>query len=313
MELKKRPVIIDCDPGTDDAVAMLMMLGSGMFDILGVCPVNGNKPLELTEVNALKILETAGRKDIPVLRGASKGILIPQRTADDIHGSNGLGGIELPGPEGKVRPQYAWDFMYEQALRYDGELEILAIGPLTNLGIALLKYPDLPGHVKKLTVMGGAFSGGNQTAAAEFNIWVDPHAAKLVFGSGMNIAMMGLDICETAYVTAEDVRGLRRDSPATVFAGQLLDRGLAFSAQYGAEGSVMCDAAAAFHMICPDGTEVETVHIDVETNGILTEGATTATRPFTEHVKFIPNAEAGVKVDRELFARTLIGCLNGLN
>ena len=311
--MNRRPLIIDCDPGTDDAIAILMMLGCPDFDVIGICPVNGNKPLEVTEKNALRLCEVAGRTDIPVLRGAPKGLLVPLRTAGDIHGSNGFGGVELPEPLKKTEDEYAWDFIHRKAVELGGGLEIMAIGPLTNIAVALLKYPDLPRLIRKITVMGGAFSGGNMTPAAEFNIWVDPHGAKIVFDSGIDIAMMGLDICMTAYMTAEELERIVPGCPATDFARKVISQSVEFAAQYGGEGAVMCDATAAFHLIDPEGMETERVHIDVETRGTLTEGATIATRDFTEHVVCVPNAVSGIRVDRKRFTDAVVRCLNALN
>ena len=200
-----------------------MIAGSNMYDILGVCPVSGNKGLEITEKNALKLCELIGRSDIPVLRGAKKGILKGKRTSGNVHGQSGFGrNVDLPEPVKQVEKQYAWDFIYDNAIKYPGKLEILAVGPLTNLGIAFIKYPDLNQYIKRIVIMGGGFSHGNWTAAAEFNIWADPDAARIVFEAGVPMAMMGLDICEKAIIDKEDLARLDNGGKISKVAADLM-------------------------------------------------------------------------------------------
>ena len=317
---KKTPVIIDFDPGLDDAVCMMMMLGCGKFDVLGLCPVNVNKPLSVTEANALKLAELCNRPDIPVLRGAKKAIFKEQRTSGDVHGANGLGNnVVLPDPVKKVEKEYAWDFTYRMAKEYPGELEILAVGPLTNLGIALMKYPDLPKYVKRIVIMGGAFSRGNWTPAAEFNIYADPDAAKMVFNCGIPTAMMGLEICMKAYLTKDDLARLEQGGRVSKVAADLIrDRvngwpGMSEEQKKKHKGAVVCDAVASCYMINPDVIEADYVAIDVETKGLLTEGKTTAVRPFTETQEYKPNCYAGMDIDRAAFADIFVSTIANLD
>lgn len=316
----KKPLIIDFDPGLDDAVCFFMIAGSNLYNILGVCPVSGNKGLEITEKNALKLCELIGREDIPVLRGAKKGILKGRRTSGNVHGDSGFGrNVNLPEPKKQVEKYYAWDFLYENAVNYEGELEVLAVGPLTNLGIAFLKYPDLCKLIKRIVIMGGGFARGNWTAAAEFNIWADPDAARIVFESGVPMAMMGLDICEKAIIDKDDLSRLDNAGKISKVAADLMrDRVLGppdmpEEQRKSRIGGILCDAVAACYMIDPSVIETEYVEVRVETKGTLTEGKTYALRPFTENEIYHPNTYAGIDINRKAFADIMINTIANLD
>lgn len=309
-EIKKRPLIIDCDPGTDDAICIFMVLAQEQFDVLGICPVNGNKPLAVCEKNALQLLELAGREDIPVLKGANKGMFREQRDAGDIHGAGGLGKAVLPDPRKQLEDEYAWDFLYRKAVECGGELEVLAVGPLTNIAIALTKYPDLKNLIKNMVIMGGVAGGvGNHgTVPAEFNIWVDPEAAKIVFKSGIPMAMMGLDICVNMYVKDEAVEKMRAGGKVSKAASQMVGGYIE-----GDRNLVICDATAACYLIDPSIVNTEYVHVDVETKGKLTEGKTVITRHWTEHLKYAPNCYVGIDGDIDRFTDLIVASLAKLD
>lgn len=304
-ELKKRPVIIDCDPGVDDAVAIFMMMADEQFDILGITPVNGNKPLENSEKNSLMLCELAGKEDIPVLHGAHKAVFAEGRTAGAIHGASGLGGVVLPEPKKQLETEYAWDFIYRQAVAHEGELEILAIGPLTNLAVALLKYPDLPQYVKQIVIMGGGISTGNMTASGEFNIWADADAAKIVFKSGIQMVMIGLEVCMEGRIMGDEVAALRANGgPVSLVAAQLIGEREVRSE---GKGAVLCDALASAYMIDPSiMTNVFDAVVDVETSGFLTEGRTVAKRIYREFAKEKPNTIVCWHIDRPRLAQMII-------
>ncbi|MBQ1234234.1 MAG: nucleoside hydrolase [Oscillospiraceae bacterium] len=314
-ELKRRPVIIDCDPGTDDAICIFMMMANDdKFDILGITPVNGNIPLANCERNALQLCELMGLNDMPVLKGASKAMFREQRDAGAIHGAGGLGNVVLPDPVKKLEDEYAWDFIYRQAVAHKGELEILAVGPLTNLGIAFTKYPDLKDMVKQIVIMGGANGLGNHgTVPAEFNIWADPESAKITFKAGVPMAMMGLDVCYEVLVTPEAMTAMRASGKIGTIAADLIqdrvDRGVA----NGKVGGVVCDAVAAAYMIDPSIIETEYVHVDVECKGKLTEGKTVVTRRWTEHIKIAPNTHVGITGDVKAFNDMLVAAVQKLD
>ncbi|MBO1679116.1 nucleoside hydrolase [Bittarella massiliensis (ex Durand et al. 2017)] len=314
MDQNKRPIILDCDPGTDDAICLFMLLGDDRFDIKGITPVCGNKPLSFCERNALQLCELTGREDIPVLKGASQSLFCGERTAGNVHGAGGLGSVTLPDPHKQVEDQYAWDFIYQQAVACKGELEIVAIGPLTNVAGALLKYPNLKDYVKRISIMGGAKGLGNWTAAAEFNIWADPHAAKIVFASGIPMAMMGLDICFKAYVTADDLVRIRAaGGPVAEVAAELIGERVGYAEKSGRPGGILCDAVTAAYVMDESVVQTVDVHVDVETRGILTEGKTVITYKHTEDRHFPPNTKMGEDVDRPRFIDLIVNSLTNLN
>ena len=226
--MNKRSVIIDCDPGIDDAMALLAAFRAPELDIKAITPVAGNVPLVHTAPNALKILALGGREDIPVYPGADRPLTGQAREASEVHGADGLMGWPMPEPRSVLRDEKAWDVIWREAKALGGELELIATGPLTNLAIALAKYPDLPKYIKKLTVMGGGACFGNATPAAEFNIYADPEAAEMVFRSGMPTALCGLDVCHRAHLTENGGlrhragRFLRRPQPAGAVLGRAL-------------------------------------------------------------------------------------------
>ena len=198
--MKKIPVIIDTDPGVDDLTAILLANSCEKFDIRAITPVSGNVPYEFVCKNALDIADCL---NIPcrVAKGADRPLICEAQYAFEIHGQTGLGNITLPGAKREFDRDYAWDVIYDEAVKSQGELVIFAIGPLTNIALTYLKYPDLPKYVKHIYSMGGSGSVGNVKPYAEFNYYVDPHAAQIVFASDLNITMVGLDACYQAPCT----------------------------------------------------------------------------------------------------------------
>lgn len=204
-----RPIILDCDPGLDDAVALLLALASPQdIELLGVTVVAGNAPLEFCAVNARKICELAGCKDTPVYSGCSRPILKPLVTAPEVHGVTGLAGAGLPPPTMALQAQHAVDFIIDTVKARDG-VTLCPIGPLTNIALALIKAPEIAARIREIVLMGGAMHGGNVTPVAEFNFYVDPHAAQGVLSSGIPVVMFGLDVTHTVLVTPERIAALR--------------------------------------------------------------------------------------------------------
>lgn len=192
--IKKIPVWIDSDCGIDDAVALLVAFNLESLDIKGISSVCGNVEEAKTFVNNRNIAYMATREDIKVYHGATKPLNIPLETAASVHGSNGLGNIEIATSPAPLQSEKAWDMLYEAAKAAQGELQLIAVGPLTNIAIAIAKYPDIEQYIKRILIMGGAIEGGNTTLAAEFNIYADPHAAQAVFKSSIPKVMFGLDV-----------------------------------------------------------------------------------------------------------------------
>lgn len=188
----KRPLVIDCDPGIDDFVAILLAHSSGQFDIRAVTTLGGNVRPEYTAANARDLAALLGLS-CPVGKGAEKPLMGELVTAEYVHGREGLGGVSLPPSPAAFDPRPAWDILYEEACCFPGQLEVAAIGPLTNIAIFLRKYPEGAGLLKKLHIMGGSTETGNHSAYGEFNIWEDPLAADIVFRSGVPLRMVGLN------------------------------------------------------------------------------------------------------------------------
>jgi purine nucleosidase len=199
-------IILDTDPGVDDALAILLALRSSELKVEALTPVAGNVPLDFTLPNALKLLELAGRTDVPVAAGASTPLVRSLVTAKAVHGNNGLGGVELPAP--KIRPvsETASELIRRIVRTIPGEISIVAVGPLTNVATALRSDPSLAQMIRSIVVMGGSLSRGNVTPAAEFNFYVDPEAARIVFDAGVPLTMVGLDVTRKALARQEHLK-----------------------------------------------------------------------------------------------------------
>jgi purine nucleosidase len=206
-----RPIIIDCDPGQDDALAILLALGSpAELEVLAITAVAGNVPLALTATNAQKVVTLAGRPDLPVHAGCDRPLLRPLVTAEWVHGESGLDGAELPEPARLLADAHAVDAIVAiLRARPAGTVTLCPLGPLTNVAMAMLKAPDVVPRICEIVLMGGAIGEGNVTPAAEFNVYVDPHAAHVVFEAGVPLVMHGLDVTHQALVTPARLAAIR--------------------------------------------------------------------------------------------------------
>jgi purine nucleosidase len=272
------PIIIDTDPGQDDAVAILLALASPEIEILGITAVAGNVPLALTEINARKICELAGRSDIKVYSGAIRPMLRALVTAEHVHGRTGLDGPVLPEPKMKLEQQHAVDFMVETLMkRPAGTITLCALGPMTNIGLALVREPRIASRIKRIVAMGGGFfEGGNVTPTAEFNIYVDPQAARLVFEAGIPITLIPLDCTHQALTTKARVEKFRvmpnKTGPAVA---QLLDFFERFDEQkYGTDGGPLHDPCVIAWLLHPELFTSRDVNVSIECESELTMGMT---------------------------------------
>jgi purine nucleosidase len=272
------PIIIDTDPGQDDAVAILLALASPELEILGITAVAGNVPLALTEVNARKICELAGRPETKVYSGAIRPMLRTLVTAEHVHGRTGLDGPVLPEPKMKLEKQHAVEFIIETLMeRPAGTVTLCVLGPMTNIGLALVREPRIASRIKRIVAMGGGFfEGGNVTPAAEFNIYVDPQAARLVFESGIPITLIPLDCTHQALTTKARVEKFRvmknKTGPATA---QLLDFFERFDEQkYGTDGGPLHDPCVIAWLLQPELFTSRDVNVSVECESELTMGMT---------------------------------------
>lgn len=276
---QRRKIIIDTDPGQDDAAALLLAFASpDELDVLGLCAVAGNVPLSLTSRNVRIVCELCGQSDMPVHEGARHPILRKQVTAEHIHGRTGLDGAELPEPTMAVRSQHAVDFIVETVMREPaGSVTLCTLGPLTNVALALQMEPAIAGRVRELVMMGGGFfEGGNITPAAEFNIYVDPEAAAAVFASGIPIVMMPLDVTHQLLT--------RKDRVARIAAlgtrpAQVLVDWLAFferfdEEKYGSDGGPLHDPTVIAYLLKPELFSGRHCNVEIETQSELTVGMT---------------------------------------
>jgi pyrimidine-specific ribonucleoside hydrolase len=300
------PFILDCDPGHDDALAMVVGLARPELELLAVTTVAGNASLEATTTNALRLLTLVGRTDVPVAAGAAGPLLRPLNVARNVHGENGLEGADLPEATVIARPEGAIELIRETLLAASEPVTIAAVGPLTNIALLLRTHPESTERIAGLRIMGGAVAEGNTTASAEFNIWQDPEAARIVFDCGRPITLMPLDVTHQARVGEADVDRLEAlgTRPGRVFAGLLRYFGRFHRERYGWDGSPVHDAVPVAHLALPDLVRTEPYRVDVETSSELTRGRTVVDQHgLTGRA---PNAEVGVAIDRDRFVDAII-------
>ena len=274
----KQKIIIDTDPGQDDAVAILLALASPELDILGITAVAGNVPLKLTEKNARKICELAGKPETRVFAGASRPLMRQLVTAEEVHGKTGLDGPDLPEPTMPLESQHAVDFIVETLMREEpGSVTLCPLGPLTNIALALIREPKIASRIGRIVLMGGGFfEGGNVTPAAEFNIYVDPHAADVVFRSGAPIVMMPLDVTHKVLTRAGRVAAIRAlGSKVGVATAQMLEFFERFDEEkYGSDGGPLHDPCVIAWLLRPELFKGRECNVVVETGSELTMGMT---------------------------------------
>ncbi|MFK3777337.1 nucleoside hydrolase [Agrobacterium sp. NPDC089420] len=274
-----RKIIIDTDPGQDDAAAIMLAFASPEeIDILGLCAVAGNVPLKLTSRNIRIICELCGRTDIPVYEGAEKPLVRKPITAEHVHGSTGLDGPVLDEPTMEAQKQHAVDFIIETLMREPaGTVTLCTLGALTNVALALLKAPEIADRVKELVMMGGGFfEGGNITPAAEFNIYVDPQAADIVFRSGIPVVMMPLDVTHKLLTTKARVGRIRDigTRPAIAMA-EMLEFFERFDIEkYGSDGGPLHDPSVIAYLIKPELFQGRECNVEIEVHSELTMGMT---------------------------------------
>lgn len=301
--MERRPVFIDCDPGIDDAVALMMAFQAAELDVRGISAVAGNVGLERTLGNALKIVELSGAA-APVYAGADRPMFGAPIAAEHFHGEDGLLGAELPAPVRMPEAGPAWEALRREAEAWGGALEVVATGPLTNLGIALSLYPELAGLVRCVTMMGGAAAFGNTTPAAEFNVLADPEAAELVFRSGIPVVMCGLDVTHKAYLTHADIDRIEAlGTPQASFAAATIRCGVEWHEKFLVPGAPMHDPCAMLYALEPELFTSLHCWVGVECRGAITRGRT-VTDAYSD-AKRAPNTELVTDVDRAAFVEAM--------
>jgi len=342
-----RRVIIDTDPGVDDAFALLLAMRSPELKIEGITPVAGNVPLDLTLPNALRMTEIAGRDDIPVAAGAKSPLMRRLVTATYAHGENGLGGTVFPEPKRRPIADPASVFIEQIVRKYPHEVTLITLGPLTNVATALNSDPELASLIPGIVMMGGSLSGGNITPAAEFNIYVDPEAARIVFQSGIPITMVGLDVTRRTSVTEDHYKTLSAaQNPVSQAAAKIARNAIDHTRAQGfLVGPNMHDALAVAAFLDPSLLKWKDYYVDIEVMGELTAGQTLGYSPTSGDLrrkpemekeaaekmqirgsaptlasnrtspvlrdKYVPNSKVAVDVDSARFFDLLIGRLTG--
>ena len=319
-------IILDTDPGVDDAMAIFLALRSPELKVEAITVVAGNVPLSLTLPNALRLLEIARRPEIPVAAGAAAPLVRRLVTAKYAHGNNGLGGVEFPEPKLKPVSESAVQLMCRTVRANPGEISIVAVGPLTNVATALSSDPGLAAKIRSIVVMGGSLTGGNVTPSAEFNFYVDPEAARIVFASGVPLTMVGLNVTNRVLMREEQIRVLEAAQyPMSQAAGKImratLDRWIK---ERQLTGFGMHDPVTLAYVIDPTIVTLKDYYVQIETSGEFTAGESVAysraprmsppmsnglPAPESPEVEFKPNCKVAVEADADKFFRLLLSRL----
>ncbi len=299
------PILLDCDPGHDDAIALLLALASPELELVGVTTVAGNQTLEKTTANAIRVLDFIDRQDVPVAAGADRPLLREPFVAAYVHGETGLDGPDLPPPLRAPLGQHAVDFLAEAIRQRNGAVTLVPTGPLTNVALVLALHPDA--RPERIVLMGGAIAEGNVTPAAEFNIWCDPEAAARVFSSGIDVTMIGLDVTHKALFSP------RHEERLDGRVGRMVRELLAFYGgfhreAYGWDGAPIHDAMAVAHVSHPELVETPYRNVEIETESDLCRGRTVV--DLWRRSGREPNAHVGVDVRADEFLDLLVERIN---
>lgn len=311
--MKKKPIIMDCDPGHDDAIAILLALASDKLDVKAITTVAGNQTVEKTFNNALRVLSFVD-KYVPVAKGASKPLIRDLETAPEVHGESGLEGPELPEPTIEPSELSAIDLMVDVIMNSEEKITIVPTAALTNVATLFLTHPEVKDKIEEISLMGGACDGGNWTPSAEFNILVDPEAADIVFRSGVPITMCGLDVTHKAQIYKDEIEVIRGlGNKTSVMVAELLDFFAIFhkNEDFGFEGPPLHDPCAVAYLIDPTIFTTSKHFVEIETKGELTLGATVVdVRDMSGKEK---NVNVVFDVDREKLFKMLCDAFKTFN
>jgi inosine-uridine nucleoside N-ribohydrolase len=292
-------ILIDCDPGHDDAIALLLAFASPELELLGVTTVAGNQTLEKTTANAIRVLDFVGRDDVTVAAGADRPLVRDPFVAAYVHGETGLDGPDLPPPQREPLARHAVDFLAECV----AGATLVAVGPLTNVALLLARHPEA--RPDRIVLMGGSIGLGNVTPAAEFNIWADPEAAARVFESGLELTMVGLDVTHQALLLDADAEHLRASGRTGQMVAELYDFFHRFHRDtYGFGGSPIHDAVALAYVYRPELIETKRCHVAIECGSELTRGRTVV--DVLGRTGEEPNAHVAVGIDGRAFVQLLL-------
>ena len=304
------PIILDCDPGHDDAIAILLALASPELDLRAITTVSGNQTLDKTTNNALRVLELAGRTDIPVYAGADAPFVRQRDVAAHVHGESSLDGPDLPQPSQGAQAEHAVEFL-ARAYRGAEKPVLVATGPLTNVGLLFATHADA--RPERIVLMGGSIGEGNRTPAAEFNIWADPEAAERVFREGPDTTMVGLDVTHRALIKDEHTERMRGAGRVGKVVAELMDFYARFHKRRytDLDGSPMHDPVCIAHLIDPTLMEVRDAFIEVDCSTGPSWGRTNVDWRGREHFG-APNAKVGLDIDGARFAELVVERISSL-
>jgi inosine-uridine nucleoside N-ribohydrolase len=305
----KHKIILDCDPGHDDAIAILLAAHHPDIELVAITTVAGNQSIEKTTLNALKVCSLAGIRDVPVAMGMERPLVRPAKHAADIHGESGLDGPHMPEPDIELAAQHGVDLLIDLLLNSDGDITIVPTGPLTNIAAAMRREPAILPRIQAISLMGGAIGLGNTTPAAEFNIYTDPEAAAVVFACGRPITMCPLEVTHQALATEEVLGRLRgANRPVATFAAELLDF---FADRYrnvfGFPAAPVHDPCAVAAVIDPTILRAHAMRVEIETTGEWTSGRTVC--DVYDTLGKEPNARVGYGLEVERFWDMVIGTI----
>ncbi len=303
------PVLIDCDPGVDDAIALLLALASPELEVLGVTTVAGNQTLERTTANALRVVELVGRDDVPVAAGAERP-LVRDLVVAQVHGESGLGGWDLPPVRGSSIDEHAVSFLARRVLESSSPVTLVALGPLTNVALLLALDPEAAHRLERIVLMGGAIGAGNMTPLAEFNVWTDPEAAARVFSSGLDVTMVGLDVTFQACVTSREIARLGPGRAGRFVAGLFESYESRYAGFTTREGAPVHDAVAVAQVVSPGLLTVVRRHVVVDFESTLGRGQTVVDMRGWSRAE--PTAAVATEIDRAGFVELLVTRLASL-
>ncbi len=272
----RQKIILDCDPGHDDAIALLLAAHSPTLELLAITTVAGNQSIEKTTQNALKVCSLANIRNVPIAMGIDRPLVRPARHAADIHGASGMDGPSVPEPDIELAPQHAVDLLIELLMNSEGDITLVPTGPLTNIATAIRREPAILPKIQAISLMGGAIGVGNVTPSAEFNLWFDPEAASIVFQCGRPITMVPLEVTHQALATEEIVNRIRAvNRPVANFAADLL---VFFAESYknvfGFSAPPVHDPCAVTAVLDPEIIQVADMYVEIETTSTLSAGRT---------------------------------------
>ncbi|WP_323835903.1 uridine-preferring nucleoside hydrolase UriH [Photorhabdus africana] len=308
-----KKIILDCDPGHDDAIAMLLAHGNPNIELLAVTTVVGNQTLDKVTRNALAIAHIAGITGVPFAAGCHRPLVRDIETASDIHGESGLGGVKLPKHSRTLDPRHATDLIIDTIMSHPPKtVTLVPVGSLTNIALAVRKAPQIVERVKEVVLMGGGYHTANRSAVAEFNIKIDPEAAHIVFNEKWPLTMVGLDLTHQARATSEITKAISRiNTKASQFVVELLDYyGQRYQERHGFNSPPIHDPCAVAYVIDPTVMTTQKVPVNIELNGTLTVGMTVA--DFRYPPSEDCHTQVAVKLDQQRFWQLIIDALKNI-